>query len=173
MFNAAFDWLGAPAGDFHPADLREEIDAVSARVYDTVNNGIYKAGFATTQAAYEEAVGPLFDTLDWLDERLHARRYLTGDRLTEADVRFFTTLVRFDAVYHGHFKCSRRRVSDYPTLWAYARDLHQTPGFGDTVDLEHIRRHYYESHRSINPTGIVPVMPDLDWSARHDRARLG
>ena len=173
MFNAAFDGLGAPAGDFHPADLREEIDAVNARVYDTVNNGVYKAGFATTQAAYEEAVGPLFDTLDWLDERLRARRYLTGDRLTEADVRLFTTLVRFDAVYHGHFKCSRRRVSDYPTLWAYARDLHQTHGFGDTVDLEHIRRHYYESHRSINPTGIVPVMPDLDWSARHDRARLG
>jgi glutathionyl-hydroquinone reductase len=172
MFNSAFDGLGATAGDVYPADLREEIDAVNIRVYDTLNNGVYKAGFATTQAAYEEAVGPLFDTLDWLDERLRTRRYLAGGRLTEADIRLFTTLVRFDAVYHGHFKCSRRRVSDYPALWAYARDLHQTPGFGDTVDMEHIRRHYYESHRSINPTGIVPVMPDLDWAAPHDRARL-
>lgn len=169
MLGSAFDKIGARSGDYYPAGLRDEIDAVNARIYDTLNNGVYKAGFATTQTAYDEAVHPLFETLDWLDARLSTQRYLVGDRLTEADVRLFTTLVRFDAVYHGHFKCNLRRIADYPALWAYARHLYQTPGFGSTTDFEHIKRHYYESHRSINPTGIVPAGPVLDWTAPHER----
>ena len=140
------------------------------RIYDTINNGVYKCGFATTQAAYEEALKPLFETLDWLEQRLSDRRYLTGDRLTEADWRLFTTLLRFDPVYVGHFKCNIRRIVDYPNLWAYVRDLYQMPGVADTVNFLHIKRHYYQSHGTINPTGIVPVGPTLDWMAPHYRA---
>ncbi|SEB11314.1 glutathione S-transferase family protein [Paraburkholderia sartisoli] len=172
MLNSAFDGIGAKAGDFYPAPLREEIDAINLRVYDTVNNGVYKSGFATTQQAYEEAVVPLFDSLDWLEEKLATRRFLTGDRITEADIRLFTTLIRFDAVYVGHFKCNLRRIADYPNLSAYARDLYQLPGVAGTVDFGHIKRHYYESHPSVNPTGIVPLGPMQDFTAPHDRARL-
>ena len=172
MFNSAFDGVGARPGDFYPADLREEIDALNARIYDTVNNGVYKAGFATTQKAYEEVVGPLFATLDWLEERLSARRYLCGERITEADWRLFTTLIRFDPVYVGHFKCNIRRVADYPNLWGYVRDLYQVPGVAETVNMRHIKGHYYESHRHINPTGIVPAGPILDLSAPHRRSLL-
>jgi putative glutathione S-transferase len=173
MFDTAFDGLGATPGDYYPEGLRPEIDAVNARVYDTLNNGVYKAGFATTQAAYEEAVNPLFETLDWLEERLSRSRYLVGGRQTEADWRLFTTLVRFDPVYVGHFKCNRRRIVDYPNLWGYLRDLYQTPGVAGTVDMGHIKGHYYESHPTINPTGIVPVGPDLDFAAPHGREGLG
>jgi glutathionyl-hydroquinone reductase len=172
MFNSAFDGVGAAPGDFHPAELRDEIDRLNARIYDTVNNGVYRAGFATTQEAYEEAVRPLFATLDMLEERLAMRRYLTGDRLTEADWRLFTTLVRFDAVYVGHFKCNLRRLVDYPNLWAYARELYQHPGVAATTDFTHIKRHYYQSHRTINPSGIVPAGPDLDFLSPHGRERL-
>jgi putative glutathione S-transferase len=161
MLNSAFDGIGAKAGDFYPAALRGEIDALNARIYGTVNNGVYKAGFATTQEAYEEAVRPLFETLDWLEERLDGRRFLTGDAVTEADWRLFTTLIRFDAVYVGHFKCNIRRIADYPRLSAYLRALYQVEGVAGTVDLGHIKGHYYQSHRTINPTGIVPVGPDL------------
>src|SRR5829696_2160273 len=157
MLNAAFDGIGAAPGDYYPDDLREEIDALNERIYDTVNNGVYKAGFATTQAAYEEAVGPLFATLDWLEERLAMRRYLVGSEQTEADWRLFTTLARFDPVYVGHFKCNLRRIVDYPNLWDYLRDLYQTPGVAETVNMRHMKGHYYESHRTINPSGIVPL----------------
>lgn len=164
MLNSAFDGIGAKAGDYYPEALRAEIDAVNARVYDTVNNGVYRAGFAKTQAAYEEAVGPLFDSLGWLESRLEGADYLVGNQLTEADIRLFTTLVRFDAVYHGHFKCNIRRIVDYPNLWRYTRMLYNTPGFAETVDFTHIKSHYYSSHTQINPTGIVPVGPALDFS---------
>lgn len=173
MLNTAFDHLGATPGDYSPAALLPEIDAINARVYDTLNNGVYKAGFATTQAAYEEAVVPLFDTLDWLEERLAGRRYLLGTQLTEADIRLFTTLVRFDAVYVQHFKCNLRRVADYPNLSAYTRDIYQLPGVAATVDMGHIKRHYFQSHRSINPTGIVPLGPVQDFLAPHGRESLG
>ncbi|WP_415916738.1 glutathione S-transferase family protein [Xanthomonas arboricola] len=169
MFNSAFDAVGAAPGDFYPAPLREQIDAINARVYDTVNNGVYKAGLATTQAAYEEAVVPLFESLDWLDARLGQQRYLCGDRLTEADWRLFTTLVRFDAVYVGHFKCNLRRIADYPQLSGYLRELYQMPGIADTVNFQHIKHHYYQSHDMINPTGIVPLGPVLDLQAPHGR----
>jgi glutathionyl-hydroquinone reductase len=172
MFNSAFDAVGAAAGDFYPAELREEIDRLNTRIYDTVNNGVYKSGFATTQEAYEEAVRPLFATLDMLEERLATRGYLCGDRLTEADWRLFTTLVRFDAVYVGHFKCNLRRLVDYPNLWAYARELYQQPGVAATTDFTHIKRHYYQSHRTINPSGIVPIGPDLDFLSPHGRERM-
>jgi len=172
MLGSSFDALGAAPGDFYPAELRAEIDAVNVRVYDTVNNGVYKAGFATSQGAYDEAVGPLFDSLDWLDERLSRRRYLVGDRLTEADIRLLTTLLRFDSVYVGHFKCNRRRLVDYPHLWAYTRDLYQRPAIRATFDLGHAKRHYYESHRGLNPHGIVPVGPAIDWDEPHGRERL-
>jgi putative glutathione S-transferase len=172
MFNGAFDGVGALPGDFYPADLREEIDALNARIYATVNNGVYRAGFATAQEAYEEAIGPLFETLDWLDRRLGEKRFLCGDRPTEADWRLFTTLVRFDAVYVGHFKCNVRRIADYPALSEYLRDLYQWPGVAATVNMDHIKGHYYESHRTINPTGIVPVGPALDLSAPHRREAL-
>ncbi|MGD0102634.1 MAG: glutathione S-transferase family protein [Rhodopila sp.] len=165
MLGSAFDFAGAKAGDYYPQPLRGEIDAVNQRVYDTLNNGVYKAGFATSQAAYEAAVGPLFETLDWLEDRLSRSRFLCGDMLTEADIRVFTTLVRFDAVYHGHFKCNVRRIVDYKHLSAYTRDVFQVQGVAETVDLGHIKRHYYMSHRRINPTGIVPVGPDLDFNA--------
>ncbi|TWB43772.1 glutathione S-transferase family protein [Nitrospirillum pindoramense] len=172
MFNSAFDTVGAQPGDYYPAALRPEIDALNARIYDTVNNGVYKAGFATSQAAYEEAITPLFDTLDWLDDRLSSRRFLTGDHVTEADIRLFTTLVRFDPVYVGHFKCNIRRIADYPNLSAYLRDLYQLPGVSGTVNFQHIKGHYYESHRTINPTGIVPAGPVQDLTAPHGRERL-
>jgi glutathionyl-hydroquinone reductase len=169
MFNSAFDAVGALPGDYYPGPLREGIDALNARIYDTVNNGVYKAGFATSQAAYEEAVAPLFASLDWLEDLLGDSRYLTGDRLTEADIRLFTTLIRFDAVYVGHFKCNIRRIADYPNLSGFVRDLYQTPGIAPTVDMDHIKRHYYESHRSLNPSGVVPVGPWQDFAAPRRR----
>jgi putative glutathione S-transferase len=172
MLNSAFDDIGAKPGDYYPEASRDEIDAINARVYDTLNNGVYKSGFATTQAAYEEAVVPLFETLDWLEDRLATRRFLVGDRVTEADIRLFTTLIRFDAVYVGHFKCNLRRLADYPHLSAYTRDIYQLPGVAATVNFEHIKRHYYESHRSINPSGIVPAGPVLDFNAPHGRTQL-
>jgi putative glutathione S-transferase len=172
MLNSAFDGVGATPGDFYPLRLRKQIDAINARIYETLNNGVYKAGFATTQAAYEEAIGPLFETLGWLDQQLASRRFLFGDIPTEADIRLFTTLVRFDAVYVGHFKCNLRRLSDYPNSSAYARDLYQWPGIAGTVNFEHIKRHYYQSHRSINPSGIVPVGPTLDFTSPHGREQL-
>jgi putative glutathione S-transferase len=171
MLGSAFDQVGARPGDYYPAALREEIDAVNLRIYGTLNNGVYKCGFATTQAAYEAAIAPLFGTLDWLEDRLSQSRFLCGDRLTEADIRLFTTLVRFDAVYHGHFKCNIRRIIDYPRLWAYTRDIFQLPGVAATVDLGHIKRHYYMSHRWINPTGIVPAGPAIDFLEPPDRER--
>jgi len=171
MFNSAFDGVGAKPGDYYPEPLRAEIDALNARIYDTVNNGVYKAGFATTQAAYEEAVFPLFETLDWLEQRLGQSRFLCGERLTEADIRLFTTLVRFDAVYHGHFKCNIRRIVDYKHLWAFTRDIYQWPGVAPTVNFTHIKRHYYMSHRGINPTGIVPAGPALDFDEPAERGR--
>jgi putative glutathione S-transferase len=169
MFNSAFDAVGATPGDYYPEPLRPEIDALNRRIYDTLNNGVYKSGFATTQAAYEEAVGPLFETLDMLEERLASRRYLLGERTTEADWRLLPTLLRFDAIYVGHFKCNRRRLVDYPNLWAYTRDLYQHPGIAATFNLAHAKSHYYQSHRSINPTGIVPVGPDIDFNAPSGR----
>jgi putative glutathione S-transferase len=171
MFNGAFDAVGARPGNYYPKERREEIDALNARIYDTVNNGVYKAGFATTQTAYEEAVMPLFETLDWLDERLAQSRFLCDDTFTEADIRLFTTLVRFDSVYHGHFKCNIRRIADYRNLWAYTRDIFQISGIAATVDMGHIKRHYYQSHRRINPTGIVPAGPLLDFDAPAERGK--
>ncbi|MEU3414865.1 glutathione S-transferase C-terminal domain-containing protein [Streptomyces sp. NPDC006658] len=163
---------GAP--DLYPAGRREEIDQVMAEVYEDVNNGVYRAGFATHQREYEEACAGVFRRLEVIGERLAERRYLVGDTLTEADIRLFTTLVRFDAVYHGHFKCNRWKLAEHPVLWAYARDLFQTPGFGDTVDFDHIKRHYYQVHTGINPTGIVPLGPDLGgWLTEHGREELG
>ena len=170
MLNSGFDQAGARAGDYYPADLRGEIDAMNARIYDTLNNGVYKAGFATTQQAYEDAVRPLFVTLDWLEQRLCGQRFLCGERQTEADWRLFTTLVRFDAVYVGHFKCNLRRIVDYPNLWSYTRQLYQTPGIRETVDFDHIKRHYYQSHPTINPTGVVPLGPVIDFEAPPQRA---
>jgi len=164
MFNSAFDNIGALAGDYYPELLHTEIDAINARIYTTLNNGVYRAGFATTQAAYEEAIVPLFATLDWLEALLSKRRYLLGEALTEADWRLFTTLIRFDPVYAGHFKCNLRRLADYPRLWAYTRKLYQYKGVAETVNMQHIKRHYYISHRNINPSGIVPVGPLQDLS---------
>jgi glutathionyl-hydroquinone reductase len=172
MLNAAFAAFTDVETDYYPAALREEIDAINARVYETVNNGVYRAGFATTQAAYEEAFLALFATLDDLELRLSRQRYLAGDRITEADWRLFTTLVRFDAVYVGHFKCNLRRITDYPNLSNYLRELYQIPGVAETVSIDHIKRHYYGSHRQINPTGIVPLGPELNFSAPHDRSRF-
>ncbi|MEU2587479.1 glutathione S-transferase C-terminal domain-containing protein [Streptomyces avermitilis] len=163
---------GAP--DLYPAELRDEIDEVMADIYEDVNNGVYRAGFATGQKEYEAACAGVFHRLELLGQRLADRRHLVGDTITEADIRLFTTLVRFDAVYHGHFKCNRWKLAEHPVLWAYARDLYQTPGFGDTVDFDHIKRHYYQVHTGINPTGIVPLGPDLaDWLTPHHRERLG
>ncbi|MGM4981746.1 MULTISPECIES: glutathione S-transferase family protein [Rhizobium] len=172
MFNSAFDALTGSREDFYPADLRSDIDALNEIVYDTVNNGVYKAGFATAQEAYEENARRLFETLDMLDKRLSTKRYLFGDRLTEADWRLFTTLVRFDAVYVGHFKCNIRRIADYANLSAYLRDLYQVAGVAETVNLAHIKNHYYRSHKTINPTGIVPIGPDLDFDRPHGREGL-
>ena len=173
MLNREFDAFADRSRDFYPADLAEEIDRVNAFVYDRVNNGVYKAGFATEQGKYEQAFDSLFDALDELEERLVAQRYLVGNRLTEADWRLFTTLVRFDVVYVGHFKCNRQRIADYPNLSGYLRDLYQMPGIAGTVNFEHIKRHYYGSHATINPTGIVPKGPALDLEAPHGRERLG
>jgi putative glutathione S-transferase len=164
MFNSAFDDVGASGPDFCPADLAREIDIINEMVYHDVNNGVYRAGFATTQEAYEEAVTGLFETLDELEKILSQQDYLVGNRLTEADWRLFTTLLRFDPVYVGHFKCNIRRISDYPNLWGFTRRLYQMGGVAETVDMDHIKRHYYESHRSINPTGIVPIGPEMDLS---------
>jgi len=169
MFNSAFDHLGATPGDFYPEVLRAEIDEVNERVYHTVNNGVYKCGFATTQDAYEEAFGELFDTLDWLEERLSKQRYLAGDRITEADWRLFTTLLRFDPVYVGHFKANLRRIVDYPNLWGFTRELYQVPSVRDTVNMYHIKQHYYGSHESINPSRIVPLGPVIDYDEPHGR----
>lgn len=165
IFNNAFDGLGAKPGDYYPEALRTKIDALNERIYHTINNGVYKCGFATTQTAYEEAIAPLFESLDWLEGILQDHKYLTGDQITEADWRLFTTLIRFDAVYVGHFKCNLRRIQDYPNLWRYLRDLCQQPGIAETVSFQHIKGHYYESHLTINPTGIVPMGPVLDLSA--------
>jgi putative glutathione S-transferase len=172
MLNGAFDGVGARQGDYYPQALRGEIDAINARIYPNVNNGVYRAGFATSQAAYEEAVTALFAVLDEIDSRLATRRYLCGDQLTEADWRLFTTLVRFDAVYAGHFKCNIRRIADYAHLSGYLRELYQMPGIAGTVNFTHIKRHYYQSHRKVNPTGIVPLGPKLDLDAPHGRERL-
>lgn len=169
MFNSAFDEIGATEGDYYPESLRDEIDVLNERIYETVNNGVYKAGFATTQKAYEEAVIPLFETLDWLEQRLESQCYLTSNRITEADWRLFTTLIRFDAVYVGHFKCNLKRLVDYPNLWDYIRDLYQRPGIAETVNMHHIKQHYYGSHSSVNPTGIVPLGPEIDYLAPHNR----
>ena len=166
----AFHRPNAP--DLYPPALREEIDTVNQLIYTDVNNGVYKAGFANTQATYEEAVTALFLRLDWLEERVAQQRFLVGRQLTEADIRLFTTLVRFDAVYFGHFKCNLRRLVDYPNLWAYARDLYQTEGIGDTVNFDHIKRHYYMTHEQLNPLRIVPLGPVVDWNEPHQRGDL-
>ena len=173
MFNSAFDGVGARSElDLYPENMRGAIDAVNNFVYDNINNGVYRAGFATTQAAYEEAYEQLFAAMDDLEARLGRQRYLCGDRVTEADWRLFTTLIRFDAVYHGHFKCNRQRLVDFPNLWAWTRELYQWPGIADTVDFDHIKRHYYISHDSINPNGIVPKGPLLDLMQEHGRDRV-
>jgi len=172
MFNGAFDDLTGNRDDYWPEDLRAEIEPVNARIYDTINNGVYKAGFATSQEAYEAAVYPLFDSLDWLENRLATHRYLMGARVTEADWRLFTTLIRFDPVYHLHFKCNRRRIADYPNLWGYLRELYQWPGVAETVNFEHIVRHYHYSHDTINPSRIIPISPQLDFDAPHGRDHL-
>lgn len=170
MFNSAFDDVTGNTQDYWPADLRDAIDPVNDRIYDSFNNGVYRCGFATTQDAYDEAVVPLFDTLDWIEQRLSKNRYLMGAQLTEADWRLFPTLVRFDMVYHLHFKCNRRRIVDYPNLWAYTRALYQTPGIAATVNMDHIVRHYHYSHETINPNRIIPINPQLDFTAPHERA---
>ncbi|WP_377510868.1 glutathione S-transferase family protein [Octadecabacter sp. R77987] len=169
MFNSAFDAITGNTDDYWPADLRDDIAPVNDRIYDTVNNGVYKAGFATTQDAYEAGVLPLFDSLDWLEGHLSENRYLMGDRLTEADWRLWTTLIRFDPVYHLHFKCNRKRIVDYPNLWAFTRELYQMPGIAPTVRMDHIVHHYHYSHETINPNRIIPVNPVLDHDAPHGR----
>lgn len=169
MFNSAFDGITGNTDDFWPEDRRDQIEALNERIYDTFNNGVYKAGFATTQAAYDAAIVPLFDTLDWIEGILSKKRYLTGNQITEADWRLFTTLVRFDPVYHQHFKCNRKRIVDYPNLWAYTRELYQIPGVAGTVNFDHIVRHYHYSHDTINPNRIIPINPVLDFDAPHGR----
>ena len=169
MFNSAFDDVTGNDLDFWPETLREAIEPVNARIYDTVNNGVYRCGFATTQGAYDEAIGPLFDSLDWIEGILSENRYLMGDTLTEADWRLFTTLVRFDPVYVLHFKCNRRRIVDYPNLWAYTRALFQMDGIAETVNLHHIVRHYHFSHETINPNRIIPTGPEINWMEPHGR----
>ena len=173
MFNSAFDDCGAVAGDYYPEAMRTEIDEINLRIYDTLNNGVYKSGFATTQHAYEEAVFPLFETLDWLEEKLAVTRYLTGASITEADWRLFTTLVRFDPVYVAHFKCNIRKIADYPNLSNYVRDLYQQPQVAQTVNMQHIKGHYFVSHPTINPAGVIPVGPEINLDLPHNRAVLG
>lgn len=172
MFNSAFNHLTGNTDDYYPEELHEQIHSLNDRVYDTINNGVYRAGFATTQAAYEEAFHALFDSLDWVEGLLLRQRYLAGDQLTEADWRLFTTLIRFDAVYFGHFKTNRQLLADYPAISAYVRELYQVPGVADTVSFEHIKTHYYVSHTTINPTGVVPLGPDQDFSVPHGREGL-
>ena len=172
MLNSAFDAFTDERTDYYPAQLRGEIDAVNDVIYTNINNGVYRAGFATSQEAYEEAAYGIFDTLDKIEERMSRQRFLTGRHLTEADWRLFTTLVRFDTVYYGHFKCNLRRIADYPNLWNYTRDLYQVPGVAETVSIDHIKRHYYGSQHQVNPTGIVPIGPQIDFTAPHDRHRF-
>jgi len=172
IFNTAFNDVTGNSDDFYPADLRDDIDEINAFVYDNINNGVYKCGFATTQPAYEDAFDNLFAALDQLEDRLSKQRYLVGNQITEADWRLFTTLIRFDVVYFGHFKCNRNRIADMPNLWAYLRDLYQQPGIAETVDFDHIKQHYYYSHESINPTRIVPKGPTLDLNSLHHRDRF-
>jgi len=172
ILNSSFDSCGPSGPDLYPPALRDEIDKVNELVYDSVNNGVYRSGFATSQEAYEQAYHALFETLDRLDAGLATRRYLVGSQLTEADIRLFTTLVRFDAVYHGHFKCNKRRLVEYENLWGYVRDLYNHPGIGETVNMDHIKRHYYVTHEAINPTRIVPVGPDLTFSPCPERGHL-
>jgi putative glutathione S-transferase len=169
MFNSAFDHLTGNTADYYPEDLHEVIHALNDRIYDSINNGVYRAGFATTQAAYEQAYHQLFDALDWVEGLLSGQRYLAGEQLTEADWRLFTTLIRFDAVYFGHFKTNRQLLADFPAISAYVRELYQVPGVAETVNFHHIKTHYYASHRTINPTGVIPVGPDQDFMAPHDR----
>ena len=169
MFNSAFDHLTGNTADYYPEDLHEVIHALNDRIYDSINNGVYRAGFATTQAAYEQAYHQLFDALDWVEGLLSGQRYLAGEQLTEADWRLFTTLIRFDAVYFGHFKTNRQLLADFPAISAYVRELYQVPGVAETVNFHHIKTHYYASHRTINPTGVIPVGPDQDFMAAHDR----
>jgi putative glutathione S-transferase len=169
MFNSAFDAVTGNTDDYWPSELHPQIETLNARIYDTLNNGVYKSGFATTQEAYDAAVHPLFDTLDWIEGILSENRYLTGDKITEADWRLFTTLVRFDLVYHQHFKCNRKRIVDYPNLWAYTRELYQWKGVAQTVNFDHIVRHYHYSHETINPNRIIPINPVIDWDAPHNR----
>lgn len=173
MLNSAFDDVGALPGDYYPEEHRAEIDAINERVYHTLNNGVYKSGFATTQEAYDEAVSPLFDTLSWLEDLLENKRFLCGSQPTEADWRLLPTLLRFDPVYHGHFKCNLKRLVDFPNLWAYTRDLYQWPGIKGTCNFEHAKRHYLESHETINPHRIVPIGPKVDFDETHDRMKLG
>lgn len=173
IFNDAFDGLTGNTLDFWPQDLREEMEPVNARIYETLNNGVYRAGFAKTQSAYDEAVGALNDTMDWLEDRLTTRRYVMGARITEADWRLAVTLFRFDLVYHGHFKCNRAKLIEYPHLWDYTRELYQWPGVAETVHFDHIARHYYYSHANINPHRIVPVGPNTDWTRPHGRGPEG
>jgi glutathionyl-hydroquinone reductase len=172
MLNSAFDGIGANHNDYYPEELRAEIDELNEFIYPNVNNGVYRAGFATTQEAYEEAATAVFAALDKLEGRLATRRYLTGSRLTEADIRLFTTLIRFDPVYHGHFKCNLHRVIDYPNLWGFLRDVYQTGGIAETVHVDFIKRHYYGSHANLNPQRIVPIGPDLNYETPHGRERL-
>ena len=169
MLNSAFDTITGNTLDFWPIAQRDDIEAMNTRIYDTINNGVYKAGFATTQAAYDAAIVPLFDSLDWLEQHLADNRYLLGDTVTEADWRLFTTLVRFDLVYHGHFKCNKRMIKDYQNLWGYTRELYQWAGVADTTKFDHFVRHYHYSHDTINPNRIIPITPDLDWDAPHGR----
>ncbi len=169
MFNSAFDQVTGNTADYWPLSLRDDIAPVNDRIYDTLNNGVYKSGFATTQEAYEAAVNPLFDTLEWLEERLEKNRYLMGATLTEADWRLWTTLIRFDPVYHLHFKCNRKTLREFPNLWAYTRELYQMPGIAGTVNMDHIVRHYHYSHESINPHRIVPINPRLNYAEPHGR----
>jgi glutathionyl-hydroquinone reductase len=172
MLNSAFDAFSNVRTDYYPGALRGEIDRINDTVYTTVNNGVYRAGFATSQAAYEEAARAIFVTFDQLEARLSRQRYLVGPQITEADWRLFTTLIRFDTVYYSHFKCNLRRVADYPNLGNYLRDLYQVPGIAETVSIDHIKRHYYGSQRQVNPTGIVPIGPLIDFTAPHDRDRF-
>jgi len=169
MFNSAFDGVTGNTDDYWPHELRAEIEQVNTRIYNTLNNGVYRSGFARSQAAYDSAVSELFDTLDWVEARLARHRYLVGERLTEADWRLFPTLARFDLVYHTHFKCNRKWIREYPNLWAYTRELYQMPGVAETVDFGHIVRHYHYSHESINPFRILPINPVIDWNEPHGR----
>ena len=172
MFNSAFDRITGNTQDFWPEEMRDDIEKVNTRIYDTLNNGVYRSGFATSQEAYDEAVRQLFDTLDWLEDRLTSKRYLMGERITEADWRLATTLFRFDLVYHTHFKCNRNYLRDYPNLWAYTRELYQWPGIAETVNFDHIVRHYHYSHDTINPHRILPINPVLNWREPHGRDTL-